>query len=240
MIKILVDSREASLISCIKERDLDRYAHSISMEVQALDIGDVHICLANLIWVFERKTVPDLLASIKDGRYKEQKSRLLASKHYITYVIEGGDIISSKYERQQHILSGVYMHSMYRDNIHIAFTRNVSETCTFLLTLAAKMIDNPQYFSNNNESNTEYIDCVKIKTKKINNITPDICYLMQLAQIPSISTVIAKNIQKIYPTMRDLIKALDESEDKMQVLCNIEKIGPEKATKILQYLYYNP
>lgn len=247
MINILLDSRESALISTIKERDLDRYSEQISFDVQTLDIGDIHICFDSGFWVIERKTVPDLLASIKDGRYKEQKSRLLSSGHDITYVIEGGDVVSSRHERQQHILSGVYMHSMYRDKIHLAFTRNISETATYILTLATKMVDNPQYFTRNYDTimqhqPTEYVACVKMKSKKIENITPDNCYIMQLSQIPNISAIIAKNIQSVYPTMRDLISTLDQAENneaRLTMLCQVEKIGQEKAKKILQYFNYN-
>lgn len=242
IVKVLIDSRESSLISCMKDRDLDRYANHISIDVQTLDIGDIHIICDSSVCVIERKTVPDLLASIKDGRYKEQKSRLLASGHDITYVIEGGDITSSRHERHQNVLSGVFIHSMYRDNVHLVFTRNVSETCTFILTLAAKIVDNPQYFTQHSQTTTEYVDCVKMKSKKIENITPDNCYLMQLSQIPTISTVIAKNIQSVYPTMKELIKALDDAQDyesRLRIMCDIEKIGQEKAKKILQFFHYN-
>lgn len=242
MIKIILDSRESGLISCIKDRDLDRYTEHISIEVQTLDIGDIHLCFDSNIFVIERKTVSDLLASIKDGRYKEQKSRLLASGYNITYVIEGGDILSNKHERQQNVLSGVYMHSMYRDNVHVIFTRNVNETCTYILTLAAKIIDNPQNFTKESHNNEAYIDCIKMKSKKIENISPENCYIMQLAQIPTISTVLAKNIQKVYPTMKDLINTLDacdEQSSRMQLLCQIEKIGQEKAKKILCFLHYD-
>ena len=33
--------------------------------------------------------------------------------------------------------------------------------------------------------------------------------------------------------MKSFIKALEESQDKIQLLCDIEKIGKEKALKIL-------
>jgi ERCC4-type nuclease len=245
MIKIVLDSRETSLISCMKERDLDKYDHCISIEVQVLNIGDIHVCFNDSVWVMERKTVADLVASIKDGRYKEQKSRLLSSGHNVTYIIEGGDIVSSKHERHQNMLSGVYIHSMYRDNIHLAFTRDVSETCTYIMTLATKMVDNPQYFKYDKAEYAkplEYVDCLKLKSKKIDNITPDNCFIMQLAQIPTISSVIAKNIQSVYPTMRDFMIALENAKDndaRLHILCEIDKIGQEKAKKILQFLHYN-
>jgi ERCC4-type nuclease len=237
MITIYIDTRESQLISLFKARDLDKYQASISFEVKTLDIGDIHLQYDQKNFVFERKTVNDLLASVKDGRYREQKARLLSLDNAnISYIIEGDDIVSSKYDRHQSLLSGVYLHTMYRDNLHVVFTKNTNDTCTFILTLCAKIIDKPTDFVNTIES---YTDCIKLKTKKIDNITPENCYIMQLAQIPSISNVIAKNIQQVYPNMRSLIEALEKTDDKLGTLCNIDKIGKEKALKILNYLSFH-
>lgn len=237
MITVYIDTRESQLISLFKGRDLDKYQTSISFEVKPLDIGDIHLQYDQKSFVFERKTVNDLLASVKDGRYREQKARLLSLDNAnISYIIEGDDIVSSKYDRHHSLLSGVYLHTMYRDNLHVVFTKNTNDTCTFILTLCAKIIDKPADFVNTIES---YTDCIKLKTKKIDNITPENCYIMQLAQIPSISNVIAKNIQQVYPTMRSLIEALEKTDDKIGILCNIDKIGKEKAIKILNYLSFH-
>ena len=57
-----------------------------------LDIGDAIIVDENdnHVLIFERKTISDLLSSIKDGRYLEQSFRLQNSSvknHFITYII---------------------------------------------------------------------------------------------------------------------------------------------------------
>lgn len=239
MVNIILDTREAQLISLIKTRDFDKYKDHINVDVQQLDIGDIHVCFDDGCYVIERKTVADLIASIKDGRYREQKSRLLSCGYKITYVIEGDDVIASRQTRYHDILTGAYIHSMFRDGINVVFTRNTNDTCTFILTLCAKIVDNPQYFGGNKEYVQEdYIDCVKVKSKKIENITPENCFILQLSQIPSISTVLAKNIQKQYATMKDFIKVLDSTDDKLELLCKIDKIGKEKAKKILEYMSY--
>tara|TARA_B110000858_G_C17526674_1_gene347292 strand:+ start:152 stop:451 length:300 start_codon:yes stop_codon:yes gene_type:complete len=99
------------------------------------------------------------------------------------------------------------------------------------------MIDKPDKFVNGPSDNTpSYVDCIKMK--KIKNITPEICYIMQLSQIPTISSTIAKNIQKHYPTMRSLINVLNDTSDKVNLLCEIEKVGKEKAKKILDFFNY--
>lgn len=240
MLKLLLDSRESSLISSIKSRDLDTYTHKISINTQQLDVGDILIQTDNKSWIFERKTVSDLISSVKDGRYKEQKGRLISTYDTVTYIIEGDDIISSKNERNQTLLSSIYVYTLYRDNIKLIFTRNIEETTTFILTMCTKIIDKPEKLipseKQEGDNKKSYLDLIKIK--KIDNITPNICYIMQLSQIPTISTVIAKYIQNIYPTMKSLLNALDNTEEKVQLLCKIEKIGKEKAIKILEYLHY--
>ena len=77
MLKIIIDSRETNLFNNIIERDLDKYVDKITIIKQQLEIGDIHIQMDDLIYVYERKTINDLLSSVKDSRYKEQKSRLL-------------------------------------------------------------------------------------------------------------------------------------------------------------------
>ena len=237
MLTLLLDSREKKLIDDINGRELDRYGALMDIRVKQLEVADVIIENNDKTLLIERKTINDMLSSIKDGRYKEQKTRLLASGHDITYIIEGDDILSNLNQRNQDLLSSIYMFSMYRDKIHLVFTKNTCDTATFILTLCTKMIDKPDKFviSSVNDS-VSYADCIKMK--KMKNITPEICYIMQLSQIPTISSTIAKNIQKQYPTMRILIDVLNNTSDKLCLLCEIEKVGKEKAKKILEYLNY--
>lgn len=233
MLKLIIDNRESSLINQIKERELEKYKDLIEVEVKQLDIGDVHIISENSTYIFERKTVKDLIASVKDGRYKEQKYRLLASGDNISYIIEGDDITSSRNFNNYELLSSIYIYSLYRDDIKLIFTRNIIDTCTFVLTMCCKIVDHPDKFIKQSKKGS-YIDCVKMK--KGGNITPENCYIMQLSQIPSISTTIAKNIVEIYPTMIDLLDALKQSDNKIETLIKINKIGKDKANKILEYL----
>ena len=167
--RVILDSREVQLTKILYERDLDKYSEKIELKKEQLDIGDIHICYEDKVFVIERKSLADLISSVKDGRYHEQKTRLLASGHDITYVIEGDDIVSSSNQRFQNILSSVYIHSLYRDNIKVIFTKDTSGTATYILTLCTKIIDNPKHFTEKKEL-SDYIDCVKIKTKKSHKV----------------------------------------------------------------------
>lgn len=71
--------------------------HEIKSE--RLPLGDIILhdpAQEKDIVLFERKTLADLAASIRDGRYKEQSFRLIESAttsgfntHHIVYIIEG-------------------------------------------------------------------------------------------------------------------------------------------------------
>ena len=93
--KIILDEREALLYSstlALLENEKTPFP-TIKLSKEVLPLGD--ILLKNnddvLLLIIERKSISDLLASIKDGRYEEQSFRLLnsADKHSIVYIIEG-------------------------------------------------------------------------------------------------------------------------------------------------------
>jgi ERCC4-type nuclease len=236
-LEIIIDNRETLLFNNMIERDLDKY--EIKITKKQLEFVDIHIIFNDNFYVYERKTMNDLISSIKDGRYKEQKLRLLSDKSFnnINYIIEGSDIISSNNNHNQELLTSVYYNSIYRDNINIIFTKNVNDTTTFILLLATKIIKKPENFIKEKEQlSTDYIDNCKIKTKKCDNIDKDTCYLLQLSQIPGISKQIAKNIKDVYPTMILLLKTLETSSEPSKLLMKIDNIGQQKANKIIEYL----
>lgn len=242
-LNIIIDVREESLYNDIFDRDLDIYKDKIEITKETLDIGDIHIKYNDILYIFERKTVRDLISSIHDGRYREQKARMLSiyDKYQLSYIIEEDDVISSKIFSNKSIIQGAYINTMFRDNIRVLFTKKITETATLLLSIAVKIIENPKNFisRNTNNENTEscYTDHIKLKKKKIDNIDIDTCYIMQLSQIPHISNVIAKNIAKIYPSMSNLIINLINNDNKTKELCKIDGIGKEKAAIIIKYLF---
>jgi len=241
IVKIIVDNRETKLFSILTDRDLDIYKDNISIEKEQLDLGDIHIIFNDIIYIYERKTVNDLLSSINDGRYKEQKNRLLANSINNNYIIEGDTITSSKNFKNQKKLTSVYLNSIYRDNFNVFFTSNIDDTATFILILVSKIIEKPENYLNlnPNNSNKDYIDICRIKSQKNKNIDKDICYLLQLSQIPGISKELAKKIKEIYPTMSNLIKSIESQDNiksKISLLTKIDKIGVQKAQLIIDYL----
>ena len=229
--KLIIDTREKKLLSYFPE-----------IETKNLDIGDIQFINEDQInLVIERKTQQDLSASIKDGRHREQKLRLLNSNiPIIIYIIEGdsNEPFISGIKSDTHI--SVILNSVFRDKLHVFRTLNIIETANLINKLFEK-------FKNNDFQNkpVEYASVIKVKKK--NNLTPENCYLAQLSQIPGVSNTIAKCICEKYPTMGNLCQSYNlESEDnKNKLLENLtfiqtsgkhRKIGKVVSERVFKYL----
>jgi ERCC4-type nuclease len=94
--RIIVDTREHDLYEKL-DSIIHFEGHSTSLQLvkKVLDLGDILIQTDDDkdVMLIERKTLGDLLSSIKDGRYKEQSYRLMHSSgfppHAVVYMIEG-------------------------------------------------------------------------------------------------------------------------------------------------------
>jgi len=215
--RLLIDCRETRLITLLNEID-------VPFESQNLELGDIQIVAPDFTLIFERKAGNDLEASIKDGRYQEQKARLLGLR--CTYILESTQIDT---EAKQ----SAVIHTMYRDNMHVVFTRDLSETGGFIKNVYQRCLAHPEYFSGASLAGS-YLNT--LKSKKSENINPENCWILQLSQLPGISTTIAKSISQVYPTMAKLLDALRSSDNPAKLLSQIDKIAGKKAAKILEFL----
>ena len=224
--KLRIDNREHKLIELSNDNSFN------FIEISTLDIGDIHICdnSNNILVIFERKTIPDLLSSIKDGRYSEQSLRLSENNlhnHNIYYLIEGH---IGKYHNENLIYSTLCSISYFK-GFSIYRTLNISETFKFLLQFYRKIEKDKRigyYDKNNNNSNKEEIDyCSTIKTKKKDNINPDNILKILLIQIPGISDKIAFTIYDKYKKLDNLLYTINTNENELYEL----KLINEKTNK---------
>ena len=209
-IRIVVDHREHDIIEHLRQKlTLPAYNSTVSMVVKPLTLGDWEVYYKEeLLLVWERKTFNDLLASIKDGRYKEQCCRILShySSRQIVYLIEG--IFSQlRPDQKQLVISCMTTLGLYKD-FHLWRSTSVQDTVEQLLLCSIKLSreyakKNPIPLSknnphpHNNESSTvdgnggagysQYV----VKKEKKENITRDNIGLLFLKQIPSISNATA-------------------------------------------------
>jgi len=85
---------------------------------------------------------------------------------------------------QERVVGNLNM--IFRDDIHLFFTRDVADTGLLLLTICTKMTEKLVNYSVPSPAQPQscvkdYTSCLKLKSKKTPNITPDNCMILQLA-----------------------------------------------------------
>ena len=230
MVKLIIDNRES-----IKNKfdELD------NVEIKSLLIGDYQFLIDNQIFVIiERKTISDYAASIKDGRLREQKKRLMANvgNAFILYLVEGDltkNNSSYKYNKvdKNTIISSI-VNTMIRDNINVFHTSNKDETIFFLKSLLTKFEKQGKSFINNKTKYSEdFVNCSKVKSA---NMTPDICFQMILNCIPTISNKISERLVSKFSNLYNFILYMEEidSENRLEEIINIRMDDNDKSRKI--------
>ena len=124
-----VDARERLLISV-----LQRY--SVPHRLKTLPVGDVLCEYADgTSWIAERKRADDLANSIKNGRWREQQSRLFVAGTPV-FIIEG-DLRTTTLPYKS--MLGAVVNCELRNSAHVFRTRDINETAHLLTHLAQKM-----------------------------------------------------------------------------------------------------
>lgn len=206
---IRLDNREKELIKNTAKL-------GFPVKTEQLVVGDIQFWNGNNILIcIERKTYADLSASIKTGRYREQKHRLLKSypKKIITYLLEGRRPLENEKINgiSGNIILSAILNLQFRDELKILFSLDISDTVAILNKLFQKL----STFTGEN-SETNYADTREISKKS--QLTPRICYQIQLSQIPGISTKIAECIIEQYPSLPDLFQAFIMGPDSLAQL----------------------
>ena len=135
-IKITVDCRELKLIEEIKRLMATEvvFKDKIELLTENLLLGDIKIEVHDHHLLIERKTVDDLLASIKDGRYDEQSYRLRSlEKEHIYYFIEG------KVRKSQQIVYSSILSLNYFKGFSVIKTDDLKETANMILYFSLKL-----------------------------------------------------------------------------------------------------
>jgi len=257
--KLLVDNREPKALKeflgvRVKEKDI---------EIGNLNIGDFIIKNDNdeTVMIFERKSIADLIASIKDGRYNEQSFRLSQfplNNHNIYYIIEGNltDFIAKNNEQTRKMVFSAMFSISYTKGFSLLHGNGWLDTAEFLIRFMERWnkgvpsLTNPDSANNNVLTKTEnteleyanqpaYSDA--LKTSKKSNITKDNIGEIMLAQIPGLSMNVAQSLMVKYKTIKNLINELEKDEnclDDFQVACKngMRKLNKPVIKSLKEYL----
>ena len=204
---------------------------------EVLVLGDVLILddYEKELCIIERKTLTDLAASIKDGRYEEQSYRLnedIMPNHNIIYLIEGDlNFYNEKYTRiaKKTLYSAMFCLNYYK-GFSVIRTLDISESAEYILRMVDKLSREPQilgyYNGYNSEDVVNYCEVVK-KTKKA-HITPNNIGSIMLCQIPGISSVTAMIIMKKFGSLYSLLKTLHTDKTCLNELSYKSKNGKRR------------
>lgn len=228
--ELIIDNRES-----LKDYFSEKYKW---VKTQNLDIGDyIFNYKDELACIIERKTVDDLANSIKDGRYREQKERLLKlhPKSKIIYLIEGDITKNNKSFKYNKVSKNTIYSSLInvylRDNIAVHRTNNISESIEFLEQLGAKIEKQGLKFIQKSNDGNNLFNSEKSKKKQFDK---KLVYKLQLSSIPSISSKSADAIIENYPTMVQLISQLNNHDpaSRLEIIKNIKCKSGEKSRKL--------
>lgn len=226
----------------------------LQVTVEALPLGDIILTENGTDKVvIERKSVSDLLSSIKDGRYEEQSYRLNGiqghANHNTIYLIEG-DVNKINNLKNERMTAYSAMFSLnYYKGFSVFRTFNIDETALFICNTAAKMIRTPDkwpYYkikflqnadgddgdtttsdqADKPHTSKDYVGLVK--TVKKDNITPDNIAEIMLCQIPGISAATAISIMEKFKTLPNLIASVEADPSCLNNIYNTTAKGQQR------------
>lgn len=244
--KLIIDNREPFLYDkCKTTFSLP----SIEISLANLTLGDISLqtnegveCI-----IFERKSMADLLASIKDGRYEEQSHRLIHSSgihtHNIIYIIEGV-FTQLKTEQERRLVYSTITSLNTFKGFSVIRTSSVTETAEFIMVMADKVERNlkgGKQFANANsslnredaiggvtEENTAVIQTgvmvspanytSVVKKVKKENITAQNIAEVILCQIPGVSSITASQIMTHFTGLWDLVDSAKNHPEKFEAI----------------------
>lgn len=240
---IVVDVRERALITQLGE------CGSVTVTSQQLELGDVQITMGGVrpALIIERKTMSDLAASVRDGRYREQKARLLSivPADRFLMVIEGASKCSRfSFDARMAgiggmpaaVLQGCVLSTLVRDNIRVVFTQDIDDTAAFIMHVARKLHSwqqQPHCYSDAAASQAS------VFAKKRDNVTARQCYIHQLCQVPGVSPRLASVVADAYPSMASLVQALHPLgvKHRVQLLSRLPGFGTRKSALLSSLLF---
>lgn len=246
-VKLLLDNREVAsrdnrtgFADALAERN-------VNFEISALAVGDAmwvaeHKAtgkLATLDYILERKNLRDLVQSIMDGRFFEQKTRLQRSQiGNVIYLIEmvGGPEMASHEQRIRTAMSqviairGFFLKQAASQNDTVLYLSQMTEEISKKYAGADLKVVLPHlesYETSMKLARSELgIDALAVDFEafheglsKSKNQTTNQLFLSMLMTVKGISAEKAQVILRMYPTPLDLMRAYtDGSEEEKKAL----------------------
>ena len=219
---IKVDGRETSLIGALSRTIEQADKCNVVLETMALPLGDCIITDddGRERSIIERKTLKDLAASIRDGRYNEQSFRLnecSIHNHNVIYLIEGDmdNYIPERPKIHEEALVSSFITLTFYKGFSLYRAKTVDESARWLYQFATKLDKKGGngYFEGESEGSQDaapsYSEVIK-RTKK-QCVTPKNIGEIMLSQIPNVSMAVAVHLMAIFGNIAELVRTLEKN-----------------------------
>ena len=228
---MFVDTRpgENNIFESVKELLNAIPELNVRLERKQLLIGDIQINNNESIIIIERKTWSDLVSSLNDGRYTNQKARLIAERERnpqlkFVYLIEGNPPPYMAFTRttpNAHAYAALTKMAI-RDNICSLWCATFIDTARMVLYIVKTAAKDGFVSEFRAQEGAEgapsaapargYSQFVKHASKRKN--TEENAWEIMLTSISGVSTAKAIKIMEMYPTPKSLFQAYAELERK--------------------------
>lgn len=255
LIRVVIDTRENDLWTELAAHTVDT-GEGWWVEKATLDVGDIafYAMITDLsgavdlsgaaapqqpLAVLERKTAEDLGASQKDGRYREQRARLLAlrgGKTAIAYLVEAPAWSPSlsrtwckgKFNEVQ--LQQAIVRINLRYTIPVFMSSGLKETKQWIRRIAKSLVADPAVFQEGVASTAcaaaaAYTEAIHVK--KADNATPERIFLSFLLAIPGMGKAAATALAEATHSKFSELQTMTQEQ-----LCEV-KVGKRKLSKTL-------
>ena len=228
---IIVDDREPELIKKLKKKYDDK-----DIEVKRLNVADVNIVDSNdnLRIIIERKTIDDYISSrVIDGRLAQQVDNMLGIKNetpniIMVFIIESWESFEGKKHGMTFKTFETSVNHLFLRGFNIVKTANIAGTAKWISKMYNE-INECQFGGSIKKKDSEF---------KKSGISKKKLFTNQLASIPGISRVVARNIRKKYKSWQELIDAFINDNGIEGIECGtnkkISKTRSEQVKHILR------
>lgn len=221
-----IDTRESELISLLP-----------NATVKALPIADIWIGVGedgNVKEggiVIERKSVRDFEASILDGRYREQRGRILSycqeHKTQPLYILEGG-LSSGTGRLEKKALMKFLNRLVFHYQLPVLQTGSLRETAELVQHLMDQWTEDPTSLQRTTEL-IKVSDGIHVQ-KKANAADPKQFAIACLAQCPGVSVKMAEALIAALGTLKAVMEA--DTKQLAEIKVGSRKVGPVVSARL--------
>ena len=234
MARVRVDRREQALLELFRE-------HAEDYEIESLPVGDVQVDYEHggRGWLCERKTVLDLAQSIKDGRWRDQRSRMFESGKRPVFILEG-DMLEVGYKLSEQLRKSVFTAWLNISSGGCALTFRtfeVRETFEVLTGLVLRLEHPPPSCP---FGQGDALSAPKLQSKRCKNAEPRTIFVRQLMCIPSVSENVATALAAHFDNLVALQQALKDLKRFPTIELGKHKLGKARLEHLVTHLLATP